>query len=338
MVSAHHLNDAGLAAAVAVRSLREVAVGEVVDIADVAEGNAVAVLADDLGTVIVGVCVQAAGAQGQAVVRIIHHAQEAVDALSIHQQTGQAEDIPRGIILMDSHFDAALMAGGHQCFQEVLQVFPQLFLGDRGVSLEQLVQLCHALRLPAGEGHIILLGEGHDILSHRLVIALDLVLLVEQCGGAVAYRVEQVGTGPVEDGHEVVADDLDAELGQVADALLVILDILVAGGQTDLDIVVHIDGLDNIHVKAVGVDLVCNLLDLVDFPDLAGHLVVQCPDDAGHAGDLLDVAQGDGVVALAIPAPTHFHRHREVPPVVIYLMARAVRLHALLAYILIYQL
>ena len=239
---------------------------------------------------------------------------------------------------MDGHLDVALVAGGHQSFQEVLQVLPQLLLGDRGVGLEQLVQLCHALWLPAGEGHVILLGEGHDILSHRLVIALDLVLLVEQCGGAVAYRVEQVGTGPVEDGHKVVADDLDAELGQVADALLVVLDILVAGGQTDLDIVVHVDGLDNIHIKAVGVDLVCNLLDLVDFPDLAGHLVVQCPDDAGHAGDLLDVAQGDGVVALAIPAPTHFHRHREVPPVVIYLMARAVRLHALLAYILIYQL
>ena len=320
------------------RSLREVAVGEVVDIADVAEGNAVAVLADDLGTVIVGVCVQAAGAQGQAVVRIVHHLQEAVDAGLVHQQTGQAEDIPRGIVHVDGHLDVTLVAGGHQSFQEVLQVLPQLLLGDRGVGLEQLVQLCHALRLPAGEGHIILLGEGHDILSHRLVIALDLVLLVEQCGGAVAYRMEQVGAGPVEDGHEVVADDLDAELGQVADALLVILDILVAGGQTDLDIIVHVDGLDNIHIKAVGVDLVCNLLDLVDFPDLAGHLVVQCPDDAGHAGDLLDVAQGDGVVALAIPAPTHFHRHREVPPVVIYLMARAVRLHALLAYILIYQL
>ncbi len=140
--------------------------------------------------------------------------------LGIHQQAGQAEDIPRGIILMDGHFDVALVAGGHQSFQEVLQVLPQLFLGDRGVGLEQLVQLCHALRLPAGEGHVILLGEGHDVLSHSLVIALDLVLLVEQCSGAVAYGVEQVGTGPVEDGHEVVADDLDTELGQVADHCL----------------------------------------------------------------------------------------------------------------------
>jgi hypothetical protein len=213
---------------------------------------------------------------------------------------------------MDSHFDAALMAGGHQCFQEVLQVFPQLFLGDRGVSLEQLVQLCHALRLPAGEGHVILLSEGHDVLSHSLVIALDLILLIEQCSGAVAHGVEQIGTGPVEHRHEVVADDLDTELGQIADALLVVLDVLVAGGQADLDVIVDVDRLDHVHVKAVGVDLIGYLLDLVDFPDLAGHLVVQRPDDAGHAGDLLDVAQADGIVALAIPAPTHFHRHRKI--------------------------
>ena len=130
-------------------------------------------------------------------------------------------------------------------------------------------------------------------------------------------EVEQVGAGPVEDGHEVVADDLDTELGQVADALFVVLDVLVAGGQADLDVVVDVDRLDDVHVEAIGVDLVCDLLDLVDFPDLAGHLVVQCPDDAGHAGDLLDVAEGDRVVALAIPAPTHFHRHSGCPPLIL---------------------
>ena len=130
-------------------------------------------------------------------------------------------------------------------------------------------------------------------------------------------RGGQVGAGPVEDGHEVVADDLDTELGQVADALLVVLDVLIAGGQADLDVVVDVDRLDNVHVEAVSVDLVCDLLDLVDLPDLAGHLVVQRPDDAGHAGDLLDVAEGDGVVALAIPAPTHFHRHSGCPPFIL---------------------
>ena len=47
---------------------------------------------------------------------------EAVDALGIHQQAGQAEDIPRGIVHVDGHLDVALAAGGHQGFEEVLQV------------------------------------------------------------------------------------------------------------------------------------------------------------------------------------------------------------------------
>ena len=163
---------------------------------------------------------------------------------------------------MDSHFDAALMAGGHQCFQEVLQVLPQFFLGDRGISLEQLVQLGHTLRLPAGERHVILLGEAEDVISHGLVVVLDHVFLVEQSRGTIPDGMEQVGTGPVKDGHKVVADDLDAELGQVADALLVVLDVLVAGGQADLDVVVDVDRLNNVHIEAVSVDLIGEFLDL----------------------------------------------------------------------------
>ena len=127
--------------------------------------------------------------------------------------------------------------------------------------------------------------------------------------GAFADRVEQVGAGPVKDGHEVVADGLDAELGQVADALLVVLDVLIAGGQTDLDVIVDIDGLNYGGAEAGRVDLVYDLLDLGLLPDLAGHLAVQRPDDLLNTGNLLDVAQGDGVIALTIPAPTHFHRH-----------------------------
>ena len=52
-----HLDVAGILSALA-----EFLPAQVVDVADVAEGNAVAVLADDLGTVVVGICVQAAGA------------------------------------------------------------------------------------------------------------------------------------------------------------------------------------------------------------------------------------------------------------------------------------
>ena len=140
---------------------------------------------------------------------------------------------------------------------------------------------------------------------------MDHILLVEQSGGTITDGMEQVGTGPVEDGHEVVADDLDAVLGQVADTDLVILNEGIPGGQADLDVVVNVHGLHNLGIEAVAVDQVNFLLDFFLGPDLAGHLAVQGPDDAGHAGNLLDVAEADGVIALAVPAPSHFHRHME---------------------------
>ena len=53
---------------------------------------------------------------------------------------------------MDGHFYIALPAGGHNGFQEVFQVGPQLFETYTFVGLEQLVRFCHSLRLSAGEG------------------------------------------------------------------------------------------------------------------------------------------------------------------------------------------
>ena len=181
---------------------------------------------------------------------------------------------------------------------------------DAGISLEQLVQLRHALRLPAREGHVVLLGEAHDIIRHGLVIILDHILLIEERSRAVADRVEEIGAGPVKDRHEVVADHLDAKLGQVADALLVVLDVLVAGRQTDLDVVMHVDGLDNIHVEAVRLQLLLHFSDFFDGPDFAGHLVVKRPHDAGDAGNLLDIGKADLVIAFAVPTETHLHRHK----------------------------
>ena len=122
--------------------------------------------------------------------------------------------------------------------------------------------------------------------------------------------MEQVGAGPVEDGHEVVADHLHAELLQVPHGLDVVLNVLVPGGQAHLDVIVDVDGFHHVHVEAVGLQLLLDLGDLLFLPDLAGLLVVQGPDDAGHARDLLDVRQLDAVVALAVPAKAHLHRHK----------------------------
>ncbi len=121
--------------------------------------------------------------------------------------------------------------------------------------------------------------------------------------------MEQVGAGPVEDGHEVVADDLDAELGQVADGLAVVFDQSVPGGKTDLDVVVNIDRFDHVHVEAVLIELLLHFSDFLYLPDFTGHFVVQRPDDAGDAGDLLDIGEADLVIALAVPTEAHLHWH-----------------------------
>ena len=139
VVRPENVQNAGVAVAVPVGRLGEVPVGEMLHVADVGEGNAAAVLAHDVRHVVVRVGVQAAGAECQAVVGVVHHGQEAVDGWPIHQQPGQAENVPRGIVHVDGHFDIALMAGGHDGLQEVFQVVPQLLLRHGTVLLKQLI-------------------------------------------------------------------------------------------------------------------------------------------------------------------------------------------------------
>ena len=175
---------------------------------------------------------------------------------------------------MDGHLDIALAADGHEPLKEILEVLPELLLGHIPVFFKQLVQLGHALRLPAGEGHMIFLRKGHDVIGHLLGVVLDHALLIVQRRRAVAHRVEEIRACPVEDGHKVVADDLHAEGGEVTDCLDVVVDVLIARWQADFDIIVDIDRLYHVGVEACGPDLSDRLFDLLLLPDLARHLVV----------------------------------------------------------------
>jgi hypothetical protein len=56
-------------------------------------------------------------------------------------------------------------------------------------------------------------------------------------------------------------------------------------------------------------ELVHHFLDFMLLPNFAGHFVMQGPNDAGNARDLLDVAELDLVVAFAVQTETHVHRH-----------------------------
>ena len=122
--------------------------------------------------------------------------------------------------------------------------------------------------------------------------------------------MEKIGTSPVKDRHKIITDDLYTELAQVADALLIVLDVHIPGGKADLDVVMDIDGFYNIDVEAVCLALLLHLSNFFFLPNFTGHLVMQGPDNAGYAGDLLDVGQLDFVVAFAVPTETHLHWHK----------------------------
>ena len=73
VVCLEDVQDARVAAAVPVGGLGEVAVLKVLELADVGEGDAVRVLTHDARHIVFRVGIQAAGAEGQAVVGIVHH-------------------------------------------------------------------------------------------------------------------------------------------------------------------------------------------------------------------------------------------------------------------------
>ena len=175
--------------------------------------NSITMLSNNCRYVVVRICVERTRTKGKAIVFIVYHLQETVDAGLVHQKSGQAENIPRWIVHVDGHFDVALTAGGHNCLQEILQVCPQLFFGDVCIRLEEFVQLRHSFRFPTREGHIVFFREIQDILRHRVVIVLDHSLFIEKGGRAVPYFVEQITTGPVKNRHKVITNHLHAKLG-----------------------------------------------------------------------------------------------------------------------------
>ena len=150
---------------------------------------------------------------------------------------------------MDGHLHLVLFADGQNGVQEILQVGPQGFLVHGLVHLEQLLDVGQALGLPPGEQ--VPLGAGlHGGEQLFRVHLVNLPLVVGQHRGAVLAGLGQLGAGPVEHGHKVVANQVDAALAQGADGLDVVFDVLVPAGQPGLDGVVDIDAFNAQHLQA----------------------------------------------------------------------------------------
>ena len=117
-----------------------------------------------------GLAPRGTGTQAQTVVWIIYHMKKSSDGCFITEQSWDSEDIPRRIILMNGHLDAGFMAGWHDCFQKILQIFPQFFFGHRAIRFKKFIQFCHSLRFPSGKCLSVKIFQ--NIGSHFFIVIL----------------------------------------------------------------------------------------------------------------------------------------------------------------------
>ena len=289
--------------------LTELPVSEELHIADVQRSDPVhlAEVADDGGDIVLRVGAQGTGAQADGVRRAVVQLHDAVEACLVVGQTRKPEDRPCRIVRMAGHLDANFLADRDDSIQEVLVVLGKLVLVDLLIALHGLLQLSKTLRLPArhGEALGILQGVLHQLDSGQ---ALQLGIVIVQGVGAVLRDLSRkVRAEPVEDRHEVVDDDLDADLREVPDGLDVSVDVLVSGGQAHLDVLVDVDGLDDLALQTGFLDVLHIGADLFLRPDLACRLIVKEAHDAGHSRDLPDLLQGHRITVLSVPAECHLH-------------------------------
>ena len=124
-----------------------------------------------------------------------------------------------------------------------------------------------ALRLPARERKAI--RATRIQLKQLIGIIGNLLLLEAERVGTVLQLVVEVGLHPVEHRHKVVANHLDAVLGEIPNRLLVVLDIAVTRRQADLDVIVNVDRLNHLERQAGPLNLTYQLADALLGPNLA---------------------------------------------------------------------
>ncbi len=305
------------------------------DVPQVEEVHAIPEPTHHARKVVVTARAERAGAERDAVRRIVdrlHHA--GIVVLGRHDAR-QAEERERRIVGMTADADTCLRSDRHHLFEEVDEILPQPLRSDRAIRCEMLAQLvereafCRARqaeddvprqRAPArfvhrGEAARCLLRDVFGIVGIGACKDVDVeggeVREVEpHAGGARVQRPVEVRAGPVQDRHEIVADDLYAGRGEVAEALLPGGDMAAPIPALALDVLGHRQALDHGPVEAGG-RVVCTgdqalpCGDLLRRPDRAGRQVVQRGDDACCTGlpHVIDRHR----VGWSEPAPAFLH-------------------------------
>ena len=275
---------------------------------------------------------QGSGTEREAGMRGGNFTHHPAHVLLIAQDTGQPEDGPGRIVRMNGHADARFLAHGHDFIQEIVQVPPQLRIVYALIALEHLPELLrrqvihrtgkpqqdgirqrlagasvHGLEKFAGARRRLrgIILRGPFPFQNKQVKRGHADGVILQDAAAVLHGKGQVGTRPVQHGHEIVAHHFHAAGGQIAQALLVNVQVMLPVPGTRLDVFMNGDAFRHYPLHA----------SLFNHPRAFGHglprpqfpalYFMQGRHDSVSAR-LADVPQRHRVV-WAVPSPALNH-------------------------------
>ena len=141
------------------------------------------------------------------------------------------------------------------------------------VGSEKGGKLREPLLLPAGE------GESIRFPLHRFDDGIGrqghyLRRIVKERGRPVGQGMREFRPEPIQDGHEVVADDFHSGPREPCERNAVILDIAIAARPSQLDVLMDIHALDHLERQTARLGLILQAPDAVNGPRLADGYIV----------------------------------------------------------------
>ncbi len=236
---------------------------------------------DDGGDVIVGAGAEGAGAEAEAVGGGGIELEDFFDVIGGGDNAREAEDGEGGIVGVDGEAGADLFGGGEDGVEEAGEVFSEVGGGDVVIAGKHGTDLVEReAELAAGENvddglDELLLGVGRERIPPLGGFGLLIGGVVG--GGVLAFQgvdfksgegdgIEaeglgtvgegeaHVGADPIEDGHEIVDDGVDAFGSEVADGVFVVVEETREVAFADFDVFVDGDGFGDIPAEAGGFD------------------------------------------------------------------------------------
>src|SRR5689334_8541302 len=168
------------------------------DVAAVREVDAWSDTFNDVDKIILGIDRERTGAEGNAVGTVVDEVDHLLQGRAVGNDSRQTENRPWRIIRVKCHRYVRAGCNGNDSLQKVRKVLPQPALVDQTVCVEQSAELAGGVSgCPAGQVR----------RSARQIDSLESSVIECQREGPIRQRARQIGAHPVEDGHEVIAEN-----------------------------------------------------------------------------------------------------------------------------------